>query len=444
MNENVNPDVIVRDDVQPGVTEPPSLWRHGPFLNLWTAETLAQFGAQITMITLPLLAVLTFSASAMQMGILQAALTAPSLAISLFVGIWVDRMRRRPLLVASDLVRAGALLAIPLAWWLDVLSMGVLYVIALVLGTCTVLFDVAYMSYLPSLVRRDQLVDGNSKLEVSASTAQVGGPAIGGALIAAIGAPLVMPISAAMYCCSAFFLSRIRTEERTTARTPMRGFIWSEIREGLAIVVQHPVLRSIALSSATLQFSGWIFMAVYVLFMTGDLGWGPGTVGLVFAAGGVGAVIGAVLSLPLSKRFGAGPTLIFGTFAFGVGGLFVPLALSFEAIALPMVVASEFAQWLALVVVHVNARSIRQGLTPDRLLGRVNATFRLVVSGMIPLGALVGGTLGQYVGIRPTLLIGVIGMLLAFVWLLPSPVRRILAPDAQEDADQGMRHSASL
>ena len=409
--------------------EPPSLWRNRAFLNLWGAESISQFGTQITMITLPLIAALTLDASPLQMGMLSAAMTAPALVIGLFVGVWVDRLRRRPLLIGADIARAIALLAIPTAWWLDVLSISVLYGVALVVGSFTVVFDVAYISFLPSLIRRDQLVDGNSKLEMSVSTAQVGGPAIGGVLVGAMTPPLVIILDALSYIASAFFLIRIRDSERLGRSQPVRATMLQEILEGLRVLLRNRLLVMLAASSATLTLFGYAFLAVYVLYMIGDLGLGPGAIGLVFGAGGAGALIGALLSAPLSRRFGTGPTIVSARLAFGVAGLLVPVALSFPTIALQLVVAAEFLQWMALVAGDVNARSLRQVLTPDHLLGRINATFRVLVGGAIPVGALIGGVLGEFVGIRATLVIGVFGMLLAFVWLLFAPVWSIRRPE---------------
>jgi len=428
----------VESDADPAVLRSTSLWKHAAFLNLWAAESISQFGTQITLVALPLIAALTLSASPLQMGLLTAAMTAPSLLLGLFVGVWVDRLRRRPLLIVADVARAVALLVVPVAWWLDVLSIGVLYATVFVVGSFTVVFDIAYVSLLPALVRRDQLVDGNSKLEMSVSTAQVGGPAIGGGLVAIMTPPLVLITNAVSYLLSAFFIWRIRDQEPRGRTLAVRGTMRADISEGLRTLAGDSVLRALAASSATVTLFGYAFLAVYVLYMTGDLGLGAGAVGLVFGAGGVGALIGATLAAPLSKRFGTGRTIVLARLGFGLGGLLVPLALSVPELALPLVIAAEFLQWLALVAGDVNARSLRQALTPDRLLGRVNASFRFVVAGMIPVGSLLGGLLGELVGIRATLLIGVGGMLVAFVWLLFSPVWRMASlPDEPSPAASG-------
>lgn len=406
-----------------------SLLKNPSFVRLWTGDTIAQFGAQITLLTLPLIAVLTFSASPWQMGLLSATMTAPSLLISLFVGVWVDRMRRRPLLVAADLARALALLVIPALWLFDGLTIAVLYGVAIALGVGNVLFDIAYISFLPSLVRRDQLIEGNSKLEISASSAQVGGPAIAGVLTGLIGGPLVLAASAIAYLCSGALIQSIRSPEQIESRNQDRRSIWLEIREGLSVVRNSKTLGSLVLSSATLQFSGWMFLSVYVIYMANNLGLSAGQIGMVYAAGGIGAIVGASIASTVARRLGPGATVIWATAAFGIGGLLVPVALLVPSIALPLVVACELLQWMALVVANVSSRSIRQALTPDRLLGRVNATFRVLVNGMVPIGSLVGGLLGEIVGVPATLVIGCVGMLLAFLWLIPSPIRSFSMAD---------------
>lgn len=420
---------VVQDVPNSGATG--SLLRNPSFIRLWIGDTVAQFGAQVTLLTLPLIAVLSFSASPWQMGLLSAAMTAPSLLIGFFVGVWVDRVRRRPLVVVADIGRAITLMVIPLLWALDSLSLAVLYAVAIALGVGNVIFDIAYISFLPSLVRRDQLIDGNSKLEISASTAQVGGPAIAGLLTGWIGGPLVMAASGLAYLCSGALIQSIRNREDVPVRVGERRSMWMDIRDGLTIVRNNRILNSLVLSSATLQFSGWIFLSVYVIYMAGRLGLSAGQIGLVFAAGGVGAILGASFASRIASWLGPGSTVVWATAAFGLGGLLVPGALLAPSIALPLVVACELLQWMALVIANVSSRSIRQALTPDRLLGRVNATFRVLVSGMIPIGSLVGGLLGEAVGVPATLVIGVFGMLLAFVWLIPSPIRSFSMSDVE-------------
>ena len=400
------------------------LWRHPGFFKLLSALTISRFGSEVSTLALPLLAALTLNASPAQMGLLSAAATAPFLLIGLFVGVWVDRMRRGPLLVASDLARAALLVAVPVSWAAGWLSMDLLYAVALGVGSLTVVFEVASMSLLPVLVGRGRLVEGIGKLEASRSLAQIGGPAIAGNLVGLLGAPVAVLVDAASYLVSAAFLVRLRAPETVSIKPPgeRRRTSW-EIREGLRAVFSSPVLRPLVLCSATNNLSGFVFLSVYLLYLTHDLGLGPITVGLVFALGGVGALLGALVAGPAARRFGGGRTMVSSMVLCGLSGMTIPLAVAVPALALPMVLASEFAQWMFLVVYKTGEVSMRQEVTPDRLLGRVNATERFVTYGAIPPGALLGGFLGGEIGIRATLVVGMAGMLLASSWLLFSPVR---------------------
>ena len=401
------------------------LWRHPEFLRFWAAQSISQVGTQVTVLALPLVAALSLDASPFAVGLLAAMETAPFLLVGLFAGVWVDRRRRRPLLIAADLGRAALLLTIPVAAFLGALRMELLYAVAFFGGVLTLFFDVAFVSYLPALVRRDELVDGNSKLQASASGAQVVGPGLAGTLIGLVGAPGALVVDAVSFLGSALLLARVRTPEPVPAPPVRRPHVWREIGEGLRAVGRQPVLRALATCSATINLAVGVFFAVYVLYMTRDLGLSPGAIGLVFAVGGVGALIGALLADPARRRFGAGPTIIAAQSLFGLTGLLVPLAVLVPAIALPMVVASEFLQWLTVLIYDVNAVSLRQAITPDRLQGRVSATLRVLGWGMRPVGALVGGYLGGVIGLAWTLVVGELGMLVAVLWLVASPLPRL-------------------
>ena len=386
------------------------LWRQPDFVRLWGAETVSAFGSQVSLLALPLIAALTLGASELQMGLLAAAGSAPFLVVGLVAGAWVDRLPRRPILIAADFGRAVLLLAVPIAAVADALSLGLLVAVAVAVGVLTVFYNVAYVAYLPALVRRDQLVDGNAKLQASASIAQVAGPGLGGGLVGLVTAPLAIGLDAVSFLASGLLLSRIRTAEPPPPPRSGQTRIWAEIGEGWRVVVGHPLLRAMAGCSATTNFSGFLFLSVYVLYLTRDLGLGATGVGLVFAVGGVGALIGATVAAPAARRFGTGPTMVAAQFLTGVTGLTVPLAVLFPAVALPMVLIAEFAQWLTLLVYDVNAMSLRQALAPERLRGRVNATARFLISGMQPIGSLAGGVLGALIGAPWTLVVGVVGM----------------------------------
>ncbi|HEX5166225.1 MAG TPA: MFS transporter [Thermomicrobiales bacterium] len=392
------------------------------FLQLWASESVSQVGAQVTVVALPLLAALSLDANAAEMGLLTAAGTAPPLLLGLVAGVWVDRLRRRPIMVATDLGRAAVLLLIPILWWLGLLRMELLYLITFVAGVQTLFFDVAWVTFLPSVVRRDQLVEGNSKLQATASGAQVAGPGLAGLLVGLAGAPVAVLVDAVSYLLSAFFILRVRTPEPRPERAA-DAHVLREIREGLGVVFRNPLLRAIAASGATVSLFGFMFLAVYVLFMTEELGFSATSVGLVFSLGGLGAVIGSMLAEPLKRRIGIGPAIIFGRIGFGLGGLLVPLAVLAPSFMVPLVLGAEFLQWLMYLIATINEVSLRQSITPHRLLGRVNATMRFLNSGMIPIGALAGGALGGLIGLRETLFVGVFGMLLTGIWVSLSPLR---------------------
>jgi MFS family permease len=400
------------------------LWRHEQFLKLWAASAISDVGSQVSALALPLIAALTLGASPWQMGLLSAAGSAPVLLVGLLAGVWVDRLRRRPVLIAADLGRAALLLTIPLASVAGTLRIELLYLIALLAGAFTVLFDVAHVSFVPSLVDREQLVDGNSKLEATDSVARVAGPGAGGVLVGMLGAPFAVLIDAVSFVVSALFIARIRATEPTRRPADDRGVL-AEIREGVRVVTRHPILQVLAGCSATTNLFGLMFMAVYVLYMTRDLGLTPAGVGLVFATGGVGALAGALVAEPAARRFGPGPAMVWGQLLFGLTGLAVPLAVLVPRVALPMIVASEFAQWMTVTVYYVTALSVRQAITTDRLQGRVNATMRFFGGSALPIGSLLGGALGGLIGLPLTLVVAEFGMLLAFLWLLLSPVRAL-------------------
>jgi MFS family permease len=402
------------------------LWRDREFLKFWAASAISDVGSQVSTLALPLIAALLLGATPWQMGLLSAAGAAPVLVMGLFAGVWVDRLRRRPVMIAADVARAVLLLAIPLASALGLLTIEILYAVALLTGSLAVLFDVAFLSFIPSLVREEELIDANSKLEMTSSTAQVAGPGLGGLLIGALGAPFAVLIDALSFLGSALFLLVTGVAEVDPPRAGREGVL-AEIREGLAVVVRHPILGALARCSATTSLFSGVFLSVYVLYMTRDLRLGPVAVGFVFATGGAGSLAGALVAGRLAGRYGPGPAMLHAILLFGLSGLAIPLAVLAPRVALPMVVAAEFAQWMMIVVYYVNAVSVRQAIAPDRLRGRVNATMRFLARGAFPLGSLMGGGLGDAIGVPATLVVAAGGLLLPFAWLWLSPVRDLRA-----------------
>ncbi len=404
-----------------------SLWRHADFLKLWAGQTVSQFGSQVTVLALPLTAALTLHASAANMGFLAAASTAPFLVLGLFAGVWVDRLRRRPILILADIARFALLALIPVLALVGALTLVDLYVIAFLVGILTLFFEVAYQSFLPAVVGRAQLVNGNSKLETTRSAAQIAGPGAAGALVQLVTAPVAIAVDAASFLVSVLFLGLIRTPEPLPARPMVRRRVWAEINEGLRAVLDDPILRATMGSAGTVNMFGSLLFAVFVLYAL-RLGIGAGLLGVIFAVGNLGYLGGAFLTQPITRRFGVGPTISAGLIILTFCGLLVPLAGGPLAVSVPCLMVAQFARGLGGTLFNINNVSLRQAITPDHLLGRVNATSRFVSTGALTIGSLSGGTLGTVFGLRPTLVIGAVGGLFAVVRVLCSPVRSLHEP----------------
>jgi MFS family permease len=398
------------------------LWRHGDFLRLWGAQTISQFGSQITLLALPLGAILVLDASTFEVAALSAIEFLPFLLFSLPAGVWVDRLPRRPILVVADFGRAVALVTIPIAAAVDVLTIWQLFAVGFATGVLTVFFDVAYQSYLPALVDRKELVDGNAKLEVSRSAAQIGGPGIAGVLVDVLTAPYALLVDAFSFVWSALLVFRIRTTEprpERDARSSMRR----ELIEGLRYILRDPRWRAISAYIASSNFFFNVAYSILLVYAARELDLSPLAIGFMFGLGGLGWLIGALVADRVSKRLGAGPTTIVAGIASGPPLLLIPLAP--QSFPIPFIVLSEVISGVAIVLFNINAISLMQALTPPRLLGRMNASRRFVVWGTIPLGALLGGALGTAIGLRPTLVVGALGACFCFIPLLFSPLRTI-------------------
>ena len=403
---------------------PGGLWRHRDFRNLWAAETISQLGSQISQIGLPLVAIIVLKASAFEVALLGVIEFAPFILISLPAGVWVDRLRRKPILVVADLGRAVLLASIPVAYWLDALTIWQLYVVGFVVGVLTVFFDVSYQSYLPSLVSREQLIEGNSKLEISRSGAQLSGPGLGGGLVEALSAPIAVLVDAISFLVSAIFLFRIRKEETAPTRAERQAGpgMKVEVMEGLRWVLGNRYLRWIAASTATFNFFGNIIFAVYLVFAVRELGLGPGVIGLIFAVSNIGYLLGALAANRLSRRFGVGPTIVIG--AAGSSSLLL-LAVAPESNPIPFLIGAQAISGMGVPIYNITQVSFRQAITPERLQGRMNSVMRFVVWGVMPLGALIGGALATWFSLRTAIWVGAIGMTLAVLPVLLSPVRTL-------------------
>ncbi|MBB5959953.1 MFS family permease [Saccharothrix tamanrassetensis] len=401
-----------------------SLWSHRDFRLLWVGDTISQFGSTIGRTVLPLLAAGTLAATPFQMGLLTAANTAAFLLIGLPAGVWVDRLRRRPVMLTADFVRAALMLSIPVAWWLGTLTFAHLVVVALLVGAATVMFDIAYQSYLPALVGRDQLVEGNSKLTASQSVAEVSGPAAAGGIAQAVGAANGILATGVGYLASALFLLRIRTEEPPPRAADKPGLV-SEIAEGLRFVFGNRSLRAIVGTTGTANFFDGVGLAVLVLFLARDLELSDGVIGLLLSSAGAGGVVGALTANRWNNRFGQIRVIWLSMLVTQPFGLLLPLAQADWRLV--FVVVGELVLAYGAIVYNIAQVSYRQAICPDHLLGRMNASIRFVVWGALPLGGLVGGLLGSEVGILATLWVAAAGRALSFVWVVFSPLR---TPDA--------------
>ena len=406
------------------------LWRHGDFLKLWSGQTVSQVGSQVSGLALPLAAVLVLDASAFEVATLGAVEFLPFLLFALPAGVWVDRLRRKPILIVTDICRGVLLASIPLAYLLDALTMGQLYVVGFLVGIGTVFFDVSYQSYLPSLVRRDQLVEGNSLLEVTRNAAQIGGPGLAGVLVGVMTAPYAILLDAISFFGSAGLVGAIRDREAAPDRSEEQS-MRQELREGLEYLVRHRYWRPISITTASGNFFWTLSGSIVIVYAVRELDLSPALIGLTFSLGSVGGLIGAFLGKPFSGRMGVGPAIVASSMLFGPALILVPLAP--QSFPIPMLVASFVLAGLGAVLYNITAISLMQTLTPERLLGRLNASRRFIVWGTIPLGSLVGGALASVIGLHATLWVGAIGASVSFVPVALSSIRHISAmPEGQE------------
>jgi len=398
----------------------PSLLRNRDFRLLWAGQTISRAGTEVSVLALPLIAIQILDATTFEVGSLTAVETLPFLLVGLPAGAWVDRMRRRRVLIAADIGRLVALGSIPIASAFASITLVHLFVVAFVTGVFTVFFDVAYQSYLPELVGRDQLVDGNAKLAASESTAHVVGPGIGGALINWVGASTAVMADALSYAASFLCLIVIRTPAEVPDRGENPTSLVTDIWEGLRFVWRENRIRAVAFCTATSNLFSAVMGAVVLLLMTRVLGFSGGKIGLIFAVSGLGAVLGSVIAPWLSRRFGIGRAILLSIALGGIGPFLI--AGSTGSLAAVTIALGFGIMSLTSVAYNINQVSVRQALCPRRLQGRMNASVRFMVWGTLPLGGFLGGALGSIIGIRATLWVAAVGQATAFLWLLPSPI----------------------
>jgi MFS family permease len=416
------------------------LWRHADFLKLWSAQSISQLGTQISGIALPLLALYTLHATAFQVAALGTVEFLPFLLFTLPAGVWVDRLHRRWIMVAADFGRALTLGSVPVAFALGHLTLAQLYVVGFLTGTLTVFFDVSYQSYLPSIVERDRLVDGNAKLEITRSGAQVLGPGLGGLLVHAITAPYTVLADAISYLWSASFLFAIRKPESVPERDADSRSMVRELVDGIKYLVRHRYWRPISISTATFNFFSNVAFAIFVVYMVRSLHMSALAIGLTFSLSSAGGLAAAFFAQKIGTRLGIGRTIVWGSAVGAVPMVLIPLAPA--SFPIPFIVVSLAVTEFGIVVYNVSAISLTQALVPERLLGRVNASRRFIVWGTIPLGSLVSGVLATTIGLRPTLFVGTIGIMLATPPVALSAVRHVkelpTAPEGMPFADEAI------
>lgn len=399
---------------------------HNPdFTRFWIGETISMFGSAITELALPLTAVVVLKATPAQMGVLSAASYAPFLLIGLLAGVWVDRARRRPILLSADIAKALLLGSIPVAAMLGRLDMSQILLVAFLTGGVRVIDDVAYQAFLPSLLRRKNLVDGNSKLEVSNSIAGIAGPGIAGFLVQILTAPIAIAVDAFSFVISALFLVSIRSVEPPPTPHGRESTLMSQIRDGLRVIFSNAFLRAIMWCGTMHNFFSRMIDALFVLYASRELALSPAMVGVVMAFGGPGALVGSLLVSRLTKRFGIGRTLVFAQVLTGISRLLIPLAGGSVPATIAVLASSEFLWGLARPMFNITQISLRQSITPDHMLGRMNASIRFVMWSVTPFGALLGGVLGGYIGLQATMLLAATGVLGATAWMYFSPVRTL-------------------
>lgn len=408
------------------------LWRNDGFMKLWTAYTASQFGEQITLFAIPIIAAVTLRATPGQMGFLNAAQTLPFLLFTLVAGAWVDRLRRRPLMIWADVLRSVLLLTIPLAALAGWLNVALLAAVGFVTTTATVFFDVADQSYVPTLVPPDQLVPANARLEASRSGGLIAGPGLAGLCLQFLSPSLTVIVNVATYAFSAGCLAAIKVgEKKEPAGAVRRPSLGADISEGLGFVLRHPLIRPLAMCAFLWNLSWFNLTTVLVLFVTRDLQLPAAVFGTVLSVQGLGMLLGAAVASRLRGALAVGPAIVLGPAICALG---TPIVYTAQLGHLPLLhlLVGQFLFGLGPTIWTVNQLSLRQAITPRGLQGRVNATVRFITYGMRPVGAVLGGFLGAQFGLRSAIGASMVLFFACLVPLLLSPVPRLRETPALE------------
>lgn len=426
--------IMLVESIRRAIGRRSRLWDNQDFIRFWIGETIANFGSHLGLIALPLIAAVTLNASPFEMGLLAASSNLPRMVVGIFAGAWVDRRKRRPIMIGVNFSRALTLLLIPGAAMLDMLTFPVLLAVAVLLGIQGIIFDSAWSAMVPNLVDRKELADANGKLWASMSLAQISGPAIAGTLIAWMSGPNVMILTAIAFVIAAWFIRRIERPEPEADANMHAGprDMLLHIREGYAELVRNPVVRPLTTTLVTMALGGGMLGAVYVLFLTNDLGLSTRGVGLVFAGGGLGALIGSMVAAPAAKRFGYGRVILWGGVLQGVMNLMIPLAVFAGKLEVAVVVMSSMLAWITFQAYDINRFSLRQSITRPNLMGRVASSTMTLLAAAGMVGSLLGGTIGQIFSVRAALIVAGIILISATWSTFRSPIPGIIElPDSE-------------
>lgn len=405
------------------------LWRDRNFATYWSGQAVSQLGDRVSELALPLTAVTVVGATATQVGLLTAAIWLPNL-LALVLGSWVDRQqRKRWVLVTADLLRAVVVLTVPVAALLGALALPQLFVVALLLGAGATLYQSAWQPFFVTLVRRDQYVEANSLLSTTRSVSFVAGPAVGGALVQAVTAPVALAVDGVSFLLSAVLLRRVEVNEPASATSAEHGSLGRRVGEGLRIVLHHPYLAPALRCVTWVNAFTFMVSAVVLVFASRTLGLSAGTIGLALGVGAVGGVAGALAAAPVARRIGTGPTIAVGAVLFTLPMAALALAGGSRLSAALVLACVEAVSGFGVMLFDVNLNAVQAVVTPDAARGRVVGAFTTINYGIRPVGAVVGGLLADLVGVRPTLVIGGVGGALAVLWLLRTPLVRVASID---------------
>lgn len=408
----------------PATAAPRRLFRRRDFRLLWSAYAVSAVGSEVTVLAIPLAAAVLLGASPLQMGLLTAAGTAPYVGFALLAGAWIDRLpRRRPLLVAADVVAATALLTVPIAYLAGALSVGHLVAVELVVGFARVTFRPAFQAHLPDVVRREELTAATGHLRAAESGAMLGGPGLGGALVQALSAPVAVVVDALSFLASALLVGRVQAPERVDDAPAARRRLRVEVAEGLGHMWRDRRMRAIAGAAANVNFFGLMIMALLVVYLTRERDFTPLMVAGVTVAGGIGALVGALLAPHVAARIGRGRTFLLATSVFSVGMFAFPAASGPRWLALAVLLGNEAAVGVAIMLFDVTTSAFVLSAVPRALHGRVNSSLSTVTQGVKPLGALAGGALATAIGMRPALWVAAVGATTTVLWVWCSPFR---------------------